>query len=149
MSIKKWIIFDFDGTLSDARDRQHFVTNGNEDWDGFFEAVDQDAPIGEIAEFYKNMVEGGIYNVAIFTGRPERVKAKSENWLIKHGLPVVDIYCRLDNDKRHDLDAKREIYENFIKDGKQVSFIVEDRNSVVNMWRSMGIVCLHCFDADF
>jgi len=147
--MKKWVIFDFDGTLSDARDRQHFVTNGNEDWDGFFAAVGDDAPIVEITEFYKNMANSDFYNVAIFTGRPERVKQQSENWLKKHNLPVVDIYCRKDDDKRHDLVAKREIYENFVADGREVAFIVEDRNSVVNMWREMGIVCLHCFDADF
>lgn len=146
---KKYAIFDMDGTLADATARRHHLEKEPKDWESFFSELHADEPITELVQLYNELCSSNTYDVAIFTGRPERYKKMTEEWMAKHNMPLRPIYCRADNDERHDLVIKKEIYENFTSEGRKVAFIIEDRNSVVAMWREMGVVCLHCFDADF
>lgn len=147
--MKNYVIFDMDGTLSDASARQHHLQKEPKDWDSFFSDLHLDPPIMPIVDLYNALCHGDAYEVAIFTGRSDRYKQMTMDWMARHGLAAKPIYCRKEGDTRHDLVIKREIYEDFIASGNKVAFIVEDRNSVVKMWREMDVVCLHCFDADF
>lgn len=147
--MRPFAIFDMDGTLADASMRQHYVRGEVKDWDTFFSEIDRDPVIQPVAGLYRALCDSPHYEVAIFTGRPAAYREKTAQWMKKHDLPLSPIYCRKDGDMRHDLIVKREIYEDFIREGRSVAFVVEDRSSVVKMWRDIGIVCLHCFDADF
>jgi hypothetical protein len=44
--------------------------------------------------------------------------------------------------------VKEEIYLKELAH-QQVIFVVEDRKSVVQMWRKLGPVCLQCADGEF
>jgi phosphoglycolate phosphatase-like HAD superfamily hydrolase len=47
-SLPRAVIWDLDGTLSDDRARAHYVEvqeGRKRDWDSYFDAVDEDAPI--------------------------------------------------------------------------------------------------------
>lgn len=147
--MKPYAIFDMDGTLADASERQHHLKKEPKDWDAFFFDLHLDEVIKPVAGLYRALCKSEDYEVAIFTGRPEAYREKTERWMETHGLPLRPIHCRKDGDTRHDLVIKKEIYDDFIKEGREIAFIVEDRNSVVKMWREIGVVCLHCFDADF
>lgn len=147
--MKKFVVFDMDGTLADASDRQHHLRKEPKDWEAFFSDLHMDAPIPALVELYKALCASPVYDIAIFTGRPEKYRAMTEAWMERHDLPLRPIHCRKDGDERHDLVIKQEIYNDFISGGREIAFIIEDRNSVVKMWRDMGVVCLHCFDADF
>lgn len=147
--MKKYVVFDMDGTLSDASGRKHHLHGDAKNWDAFFADLHLDPPIAPIVSLYNELCNSPNYEVVIFTGRPAQYRTPTERWMQKHGLTLRPIYCRQDGDQRHDLVVKREIYEDFVKDGRKIDFIVEDRNSVVAMWREMGITCLHCCDADF
>jgi hypothetical protein len=149
MKKKKFVIFDMDGTLADASERQHYLKKEPQDWEGFIAEMHADAPIEVLVDLYREMCRSDFYGVVVLTGRPERYKKMTEEWMEKHDLPLRPIYCKPDNDERHDLVFKRDAYQSFIAEGNEVAFVVEDRNSVVAMWREIGVVCLHCFDADF
>jgi hypothetical protein len=56
---------------------------------------------------------------------------------------------RKEGDHREDSVIKKEIYLKDILPKNEVLFIVEDRLSVVKMWRSLGLVCLQCDWGDF
>lgn len=49
----KTIVFDLDGTLADITHRLHFIKDGNHDWDGFFAACVDDAPIPEMVALFQ------------------------------------------------------------------------------------------------
>ncbi len=147
--MKPFVIFDMDGTLADASAREHHLRKTPQDWDSFFADCHQDSVIDPIAGLYRALCASPDYEIAIFTGRPDRIRKMTEDWMVKHHLPLRPIHCRKDGDDRHDLVIKKEIYTDFISNGNHIAFIIEDRNSVVKMWRDMGVVCLHCFDADF
>ena len=147
--MKNIVIFDLDGTLSDATERRRHLAATPPDWNSFYEELEQDPPIVPIADLYRSLCRDESYTVVILTGRPERYRSHTERWLETHKLPQRPIYFRPDDDNGHDLDVKKRVYHALTANGDKVAFVVEDRNSVVQMWRELGVVCLHCFDAPF
>jgi hypothetical protein len=52
-------------------------------------------------------------------------------------------------DSRKDSIVKQELYERHIKPSYDVFVVLDDRNQVVDMWRSLGLVCLQVAPGDF
>ena len=139
--MKDTIIFDLDGTLANIEHRLHYVKDGNSDWDGFFEACMDDEPILETIEIY-NMIwmEGGArgYDVGIYSGRSDQVMDETRWWLNEY-LPGYDfLRMREAGDHQPDWKLKRSWAEE-VKD--KVLCVFDDRNQVVDMWRSLGTKC--------
>lgn len=84
----------------------------------------------------------------IVTGRPETYRKITEQWLIWNHIEYDNLYMRSENDCRSDVDVKREILQK-IREQYDVSFVFDDRTSVVKMWREEGLVCFQCFDHDY
>ena len=51
----KAYVFDIDGTLSDPAHRLHHIRGESVDWDAFFAACDQDAPIPHMVDLFKGL----------------------------------------------------------------------------------------------
>lgn len=88
----KAVIWDLDGTLSDDRARAHFVEvekGHKRDWDSYFDAVDEDAPIAASIEVLHALRAAGI-RIVYLTGRPEFTRPKTERWLKANGLDEYD-----------------------------------------------------------
>jgi hypothetical protein len=45
--------------------------------------------------------------------------------------------------------VKREIYRNLIEPKHNVWFVLDDRNSVVKMWREIGLTCLQVEEGNY
>jgi hypothetical protein len=52
-------------------------------------------------------------------------------------------------DHRDDWVMKKEIYHKEIAPNYQIEFVIEDKASVVKMWRELNLVCLQCDWGDF
>jgi hypothetical protein len=52
-------------------------------------------------------------------------------------------------DYRKDYVVKREIYEQLIAPDYDILCVLDDRNSVVDMWREIGLTCLQVAPGDF
>ncbi len=156
-------IFDIDGTLASCAPRLHFITppagtihfNMNEvdwepDWDSFFDACKDDAPIENVCRVCREVC---MYYTAIFlTGRPEKCRQNTLDWLKNNDLPIADmdiLFMREDGDRRPDYLIKREIYEREIKDKYEVVGVFEDRQQCVDMWRSLGLTCFQVARGDY
>jgi len=50
---------------------------------------------------------------------------------------------------RKDVIIKQEIYEEHIKDKYDVLFVMDDRNQVVEFWRSIGLTCFQVAEGNF
>jgi len=57
--VRKAIIVDLDGTLSDSSHRQHFMTGKKKDWKGFYSALEQDPPNKWCVELCDNFYNAG------------------------------------------------------------------------------------------
>ena len=100
-------VFDLDNTLADTAHRQRFLERAPRDWDGFFAAAPDDPPIPEgVALVLKSAEE---CEVVYLTGRPERCRPDTLDWLAAQGLPEGRVFMRRNDDRRPARRTKLEI----------------------------------------
>jgi hypothetical protein len=142
------IIVDLDGTLADVGHRLHHVRGGQrKDWGAFFRAMPLD-PLNVWCRELMRAMQSADYTVAIVTGRPDDYEREIRDWLQKNDVPYDALHMRRAGDFRPDTVVKKEILDaEFRKE--DILFVVDDRQSVVEMWRKEGLVCLQCDPHDF
>lgn len=136
---------DLDGTTS--------LLNGRSPYDA--STCDRDPPNRPVVECIKAMYAYCVSRAAaegknskdvkvIFTsGREDKYRPQTEAFLNEHlsGIPYL-LYMRRSGDQRKDSIIKEEMFVENIKGKWNILFVLDDRNQVVDQWRSMG---LHCF----
>ena len=148
-SQKKVVLFDMDGTLADIRHRRVFLDQSPPDWKSFNAAIGDDTPNDPIVSLYKTLWDSGAYELILVTGRNERFRKVTEQWLAWNEIPFERMLMRADRDSRADHIIKEEILDQLLDEGCSIHFTVDDRQQVVDMWRSRGITCLQCDVGDF
>lgn len=146
----KTVIFDIDGTLADCQHRRHHVEKEPKDWDSFFreDLVLQDAVIEPVRDLYVSLVHD--FYVVLATGRSEDHRRITQQWLREAGMVQHEkLYMRAAGDRRHDYVVKEEILAQIKADGFNPFLVIDDRKSVVEMWRKNGLVCLQAAEGDF
>lgn len=143
--MKNIVICDLDGTLFDASHREHLIRCPEPNWAEFFARCGDDPPKWDVARLVKRLSVS--HHVVYISGRPESVRRETENALARVDLPPGPLYLRADDDFRPDHVIKREVYETHLRD--RVWLVLEDRSSVVKMWRSLGLTCLQVAEGDF
>ena len=75
--------------------------------------------------------------------RSSEYREQTEGWIYKHVKPKnrCRLFMREEGDNRRDSIVKQEIFDNYIKGDYDIFFVLDDRNQVVDMWRSNGFVC--------
>lgn len=137
------IICDLDGTLANIEHRLHHVKGPTKDWDAFFEGISDDTVVGPIADIL-DMYAFDETTVLLCSGRPEQCREKTVEWLSRNDVEYTKLYMRPDDDRRPDHIVKSQILDGIIADGYEPIFVLDDRPSVVNMWRTRGLTCLQC-----
>jgi acid phosphatase class B len=145
------IIVDIDGTISKVGDRIKYLKQSPKDWDSFYNACFDDEPIREIIDLVYMLSSVG-HSIVFCTGRRESTRKVTESWITKHfpyNFYYHELLMRLDNDFRHDTETKIEACSNAGILLREIKFVLEDRNSMVEKWRSLGVKCLQVADGDF
>lgn len=145
--MKKAIIVDLDGTLSDPSERRHYVESQPKDFDKFYQELIYDNPNSWCEEIVRAFSDRG-YTILYVTGRPNNYRRPTMDWLEAWDMPKGRLFMRDAWDYRPDFIIKEEIF-NRIKETFKILFAIDDRKQVVDMWRSKGIVCLQCDDGNF
>lgn len=146
--MQKAVIFDIDGTLSNNDKRQNILKKDPNNWNKFLEEMGNDPINKEIYEIYNIIKQSNNYKMLIVSGRSDKYKKLTENWLIWNNIEFDELYMRKENDCRSDVEIKKEIL-NKIKQKYKISFVFDDRSSVVKMWRNEGLICFQCFDHNY
>lgn len=134
------------------------------DYDSFYAAMSEDG-INEwcksiILSFHESSHTEGcvsdIVDIILLTGRPEKYRSETKEWLSKLGLEY-SLFMRPDflngivtcsmppreiPDHRPTHEVKSEIYEREIKGKYDVLFAIDDDPKCVQMYRSLGLTCL-------
>ena len=142
---------DLDGTLANIDHRLHFIKGEKKDWKSFFGEIKNDKVNEWCRQLIMAMKLRG-YEIVYATGRTgsHEVREDTVVWLMKNGLYENGIvYFREDGDYRPDHVVKKEMFEKDISSHHNVLFVVDDRKRVVDMWRSLGFVCLQCAKGNF
>lgn len=138
----KTVIFDLDGTLADITHRLHFIENGNKNWGAFYEACPADGPKHDIIELALMCDDAG-HRIIISSGRSENVRSQTIEWLAAHGVKYAELHMRPDNCYVPDQALKKAWLEQGVFGPVgDILFVVEDRDRMVQMWRSSGLTCL-------
>ena len=146
--MQKAVIFDIDGTLANNDERQKILKDNVHNWQNFFNEMGNDTVNKAISEIYNIIKKTKKYKMLIVTGRPETYRKITEQWLIWNRIEYDNLYMRSENDYRADADVKKEILQKINKQ-YDISFVFDDRASVVKMWREEGLVCFQCFDHSY
>tara|TARA_B100001540_G_C15736048_1_gene609957 strand:- start:815 stop:1252 length:438 start_codon:yes stop_codon:yes gene_type:complete len=130
------ILCDIDGTVADNSHRQHFL-EGKKDWDGFFDALDLDEPIYEIINKMNDEHNQG-REIIFLTGRPERYRDPTENWLKQYFNFPLRVVMRPNDNKKNKLLTKKEMFEqNFNID--EIFYVIDNDEDLLNMWTDMQL----------
>ncbi len=136
------VIFDLDGTLADCQHRIHLIEGPEQNHRAFFAACSLDLPIHDMIDMLHHMYLAGYY-VYIVSGRSDECRQQTEEWLDRYGIPYKFLFMRKSGDHRPDYIVKRNIYtQEFYNKEIKVDYVFDDRDSVVAMWRSLGLRCL-------
>jgi predicted kinase len=106
-----------------------------------------DAPIQPIIDLVR-LFEGRGHRILLVSGRSDQCRKETEGWLERHGVPFHELHMRKAGDHRQDFIVKSEILDGLLAAGNEIAFVVDDRPSVVAMWRARGLTCLQCRDWD-
>ncbi|UTW54814.1 HAD family acid phosphatase [Kordiimonas sp. SCSIO 12610] len=147
--MKPLVIFDIDGTLADISHRRHFVMGDNQNWAAFFKEMGDDTPNKPVVGLYQTLTVSNVYDLIIVSARPENYRLLTEQWLVWNGIEFDRLIMRPEKDYRPDTEIKKEILDLLLSEGREIAFVVDDRDSVVDMWRENGITCLQCAPGDF
>lgn len=134
----KAVIVDIDGTLAHMTDRSPY------DWSKVGEDEIDKTILRLVNTLFLNNLE-----VIVISGRDDVCRQETIKWLRDNGVSFNKLFMRANLDSRKDNVVKREIFEREIKSNYRVEFVLDDRNQVVEMWRSLGLKCLQVEDGDF
>jgi len=132
-------IFDIDGTLALKGNRSLY------DWS----KVGLDTDNTNTIKIFKLLKLFEKNKHFIFSGRDAVCKPETIQWLDKYDIKHDGLFMRPEKDMRPDTIIKEEIYQKEIKGKYNVLGIFDDRNSVVEMWRSLGLTCFQVEEGDF
>ncbi len=146
------IIFDIDGTLADVSHRVHHVKSHPKDWDAFFDAMGDDPPIEGVTWLADKLTPHADIDIFLVTGRPEKYREKTIEWIQKNITwyhTITQLRMRADGDYRSDTIVKREILHSIQERGYTVRLAIDDRPSVIAMWKEEGIPVLQVPNPDW
>ena len=158
------IIVDVDGTLADMRgvrgpfewDKVHLDKPHQDIIDLVRDLCYIEVPTGELEdEFeYGELVRSHEiykmkYKIIITTGRDGVCEEATKKWLKDHKIHFDEFYIRKAGDFRKDNIIKSEIYMDHIRPKYDVKFVIDDRDQVVDMWRSLGLRVLQVAPGNF
>jgi predicted kinase len=142
------VLCDLDGTLC--------LMNGRSPYDA--STCDQDLPNVPVIETIKAHIAMG-RKIVFCSGREDKFKPQTEEFIRKFvrvpnpnftqdpmetedtNVIKYELHMRKTGDFRKDAIIKQEIYDNNIKGKYNVLCVLDDRNQVVDFWRSIGLTC--------
>jgi predicted kinase len=135
----KAVIADIDGTTALMCARSPFDET----------RVHQDRPNPPVIAVIRAMAEAGSA-VVFVSGRTDGCRQATFDWLCEHtGIPFQGLFMRAAGDCRKDAVVKLELFDRHVRDCYDVTCVLDDRQQVVDMWRSLGLTCLQVAPGDF
>jgi len=138
-TLEEVILCDLDGTLAHMNGKR-----------GPFEWLKTD--IDDLDEIVAKTIKDHValgHKVIFMSGRDEEGREKTEQWLEFYGFKYHALYMRKRGDFRKDNIVKEELYNEHIKGKYNVRVIYDDRQQVVDMWRSLGLKVFQVEKGDF
>jgi phosphoglycolate phosphatase-like HAD superfamily hydrolase len=128
-------VFDIDGVLADVRHRLHHLQSRPQRWEAFFSAADRDPLLAEGAARLR--AAQAEHDVVYLTGRPERNRRLTRDWLARQGLPTGPLHMRPDDDHRPARWVKRNTLR-LLARTRTIASVLDDDPAVVAVLEADG-----------
>lgn len=132
------IISDLDGCVATNQGQRGWY-----DWDKVY-LDDENLYVTNILRAMKKT-----HKIIIVSGRDGSCYEMTKKWLEDKRVPFDLLLMRRAGDMRKDTIVKEEIFNEFIKEKYYIESVIDDRNCVADMWRSLGLKTLQCGDPAF
>lgn len=151
-----WIV-DIDGTLAHRsctvhQDGHHLQSAEREDgchcrspYDETRVHEDLSCPI--ITELVQMLSKK--YYIIVCSGRSEACRSDTAQWLRDNEIPYTNLFMRAEGDNRKDSVVKLELLDKYILPSFDVRGVLDDRQQVVDAWRSRGLKTLQVEPGNF
>jgi predicted kinase len=140
--LPKAVIVDIDGTLA--------LTTGRNIFDD--SKVHTDVPHKPVLDLVHLLYKNG-FKIIFLTGREctDSCYNATLKWLEDNvDIAFENLIMRREGDHRKDSIVKRELFDEFVKEDYNVQFVLDDRDSVVDMWRKdLKLPCFQVWYGDF
>lgn len=151
--MRKVIICDLDGTLAHLNGRDPYDASDCRN-DGL------NTVVANILYYYRSLgansspLDSTAPIIIFCSGRFDTYRQHTVDWLEKHQISYNYLFMRKAKDKRMDAIIKQEIlfekiYGELGIEFKDIEFVMDDRNQVVDMWRGHDLTCLQVAPGDF
>ena len=151
--MKNTIIFDLDGTLAliDKRRDLSRKPNGKIDFKILHDPsnIYLDKPNLPVIRMAQLFAQDG-FNIVIFSGRSDKTKFTTKSWLTHNRVPFHKLVMRPHKTMNFIPDEvlKKDMLDKHL-DINDIFMVVDDRQKVVDMWRSLGLICLQAAEGNF
>ena len=125
------IICDIDGTIA----KMNRDTRSPYEWD----KVAEDEPIDSIIRLIRKYSDHVIF---LMSGRDESCRVQTESWLLHHDVPYDMLLMRPAGNNDSDVEVKEKLFWDNNVHQSDIEFVLDDRDSVVWMWRELGLKVL-------
>lgn len=131
-------LFDVDGTLTTGpHNRSPY------DWD----KVGQDKVNEPVAALLAALKPDA--RIIVVSGRDGSCHHQTYRWLVENQIWFDQLHMREAGDTRKDAIVKAEIFNREIRNKWNVLGVFDDRNQVVEFWRSIGLTCFQVAEGKF
>lgn len=131
------VIVDIDGTLAHNDGHRSFYD---------YTQVMGDKPVWHVIDAANGL--NTVHHTIVVSGRKAECREDTEAWLLVHGIQYDEFYMRADGEDRADTIVKMEILRDKIAPEFEVIAAIDDRPSVCEMWRKVGIPTFQVGDPD-
>jgi hypothetical protein len=158
MTVQRLFICDLDGTACVVDHRRHLVDGKIKDWEQFHDLCEVDPPNVPVITTLSMLHSAGA-EIWFFTGRPERLRSKTEKWLRQHipsitTHPSFDFWTHLMMRQNDDFTEDHILKVSWLNsmldiDRSRLVAVFDDRDSVVKGWRANGVSCFQVAPGNF
>lgn len=141
------VVFDLDGTLCNIEHRLGHIQSEPQDWAAFYRACIYDVEITPLVRVAAALWHAG-HRLEFWSGRSEEVREETGKWLASRGLRYHLLRLRPKDDYRPDHELKARWLEGLSAAERPV-LAFEDREQVVQMWRSKDVLCCQVAPGNF
>lgn len=135
--LRKLIIFDLDGTLVDVTSIRYHVEGKHRNYDKFHSESLACPPYKEVLSLNNALKKSPENYIAILTGREEKYRSLSEQWLRMNNVSYSTLLMRQNKDFRKNVEVKKEIYDS-IKVNFSPYIAIDDTSELRDLWRDLG-----------
>jgi HAD superfamily, subfamily IIIB (Acid phosphatase) len=128
-------VVDLDGVVADVRHRLHFVQSRPKNWDRFFAAARADPAHPEGLAVVAELADD--HEIVFVTGRPDRLREETVEWLAGHGLGTHRLVMRPEGDRRPAAQVKSQLVAALARD-REIGIVVDDDALVLEALRAAG-----------